>query len=561
MSPRAAGASYKFIFRNSATPYDWLLMVFPQAFGALRTEIFGDGSSTELGSRLWEHSVYVGILPLALAGVAGWQGLGVVAKAVRRRAVDATAEVGLSRHQLVLAAYFACAVLGAFLFALGEYTPLSHLVYRTPVLGRFRDVERMMIVGDFALAALAAFALHILGAVEARRALGRRLAVIAGLALGLPVAIVALVSTPAVNARLREELVAFVRFDRANVLVPLGFCAVAAAALLWMRRWGAPPRARAAVVGLVALELGFYTVTFQPLAERDLFRKPPAVLQALQAKTGATTGEPFRKATFLKKNDLDNDAAKETLAVSWGMPFGIEDINGFNSLQPRRYTDYVFGTGEEDVSYGNLKDRKLLRAESPILSSLNVRYLLVPRALSPRLGANFEQVYESDEVRVYENHDVYPRAYFTDAWQASSDTPAVLAAVTADGFDGRRRALLEQVRGPLPPPPGPSDPASVTLGAWGATTQRLTATTAVPRVLLTSEMYFPGWEATIDGQPVPILRANYIFRAVVVPAGTHQIEFRYRPGSLRLGATVTALALAVAALLISWRRARATPAG
>jgi uncharacterized membrane protein YfhO len=60
-------------------------------------------------------------------------------------------------------------------------------------------------------------------------------------------------------------------------------------------------------------------------------------------------------------------------------------------------------------------------------------------------------------------------------------------------------------------------------------------------VVLT-DVYFPGWEATLDGAAVALLRANLNFRAVAVPAGEHEIEMRYRPASLRWGAGLALLA-------------------
>ena len=58
---------------------------------------------------------------------------------------------------------------------------------------------------------------------------------------------------------------------------------------------------------------------------------------------------------------------------------------------------------------------------------------------------------------------------------------------------------------------------------------------------------YPGWEATVDGIPTPILRANYAFRAVRVPAGISVVEFRYRPRSVWLGAAITLGSLAAVA--------------
>ena len=51
-------------------------------------------------------------------------------------------------------------------------------------------------------------------------------------------------------------------------------------------------------------------------------------------------------------------------------------------------------------------------------------------------------------------------------------------------------------------------------------------------VALFSDIYYPGWQCTIDGQPAEVLRANYVLRAVVLPAGKHTIEFRFDPQSL-----------------------------
>jgi uncharacterized membrane protein YfhO len=68
-------------------------------------------------------------------------------------------------------------------------------------------------------------------------------------------------------------------------------------------------------------------------------------------------------------------------------------------------------------------------------------------------------------------------------------------------------------------------------------------------VMLTDSNY-PGWNAYLDGQPVPILSVNYLFRGVLAPAGSHLIEFRYQPksylfgGLISLGACVVILAIA-----------------
>ena len=64
-----------------------------------------------------------------------------------------------------------------------------------------------------------------------------------------------------------------------------------------------------------------------------------------------------------------------------------------------------------------------------------------------------------------------------------------------------------------------------------------------PRILIFAETFIPGWEATLDGEPTEIWRANAYYQAVWVPAGTHEIVFRYRPVAFRLGVAVALIAL------------------
>ena len=70
-----------------------------------------------------------------------------------------------------------------------------------------------------------------------------------------------------------------------------------------------------------------------------------------------------------------------------------------------------------------------------------------------------------------------------------------------------------------------------------------------PGWLVLLDNYFPGWKAEVDGAPARILRADYAFRAVALPAGSHRVVFRYRPESFSWGIGVSLAALAAAVII------------
>jgi uncharacterized membrane protein YfhO len=88
----------------------------------------------------------------------------------------------------------------------------------------------------------------------------------------------------------------------------------------------------------------------------------------------------------------------------------------------------------------------------------------------------------------------------------------------------------------------------------------LTATVVAPRdgLAVIVDPFYPGWKATLDGKPVPILRANFAFQAVPVTAGRHELRLVYRNRWVGIGAAVSlgTLALLLGSLAVRSRRIR-----
>jgi uncharacterized membrane protein YfhO len=74
---------------------------------------------------------------------------------------------------------------------------------------------------------------------------------------------------------------------------------------------------------------------------------------------------------------------------------------------------------------------------------------------------------------------------------------------------------------------------------------KIQVTSSQPGFLVLSDTYYPGWNAYINGSKVEIFRANYAFRAIEIDSGNHNIEFKYEPVSVYLGAIVSLISMLI----------------
>lgn len=168
---------------------------------------------------------------------------------------------------------------------------------------------------------------------------------------------------------------------------------------------------------------------------------------------------------------------------------------------------------------------------------------------------------EAGAVVVYENLHALPRAWLVPR-SAALAAPDVLRAIRTgllpDGsrFDPRALALVEQGESREF---GSSDPdARIALGASEPGRLAIASRSRAPAFLVLGESFHPGWQATLDGSAVDILRTDYLLRGLALPAGAHRIELVYDPASLRVGAALCAAGLAA---LATWALCAARAGG
>ena len=166
----------------------------------------------------------------------------------------------------------------------------------------------------------------------------------------------------------------------------------------------------------------------------------------------------------------------------------------------------------------------------------------------PLLGGRWKYIEDLGDVHIYENRNVMPRAWLTSQVQ-SVPPDQILAAVKtsklANGlvFNPRQTALIEES---IDFPTQVPDPNATVQVEFPSETQvRLQTKSTQPSFLVLSDVFYPGWQAHIDGKPAHIFQTNYIFRGVQLPAGEHTVTFSFRPFSFAIGCGISGASFAL----------------
>ncbi len=200
--------------------------------------------------------------------------------------------------------------------------------------------------------------------------------------------------------------------------------------------------------------------------------------------------------------------------------FHHESLGGYSAAKLRLYQDFL--------------DHLLFNPATGMpnenmLDMMNVRYIF---SQAPIAGALDVEYGEESGLTVYENLDVLPRAYFVGEAQVIPNPEDLLLRLQDAEFDPSAQAFLSAPIEEAITPLDSSSSVSVTPLFYGPRRFSYEVVTDAPRLLIVSELFYPaGWNASIDGENVPIHRANYLLRAVAVPAGNHTLEMTFNPAS------------------------------
>ncbi|MCC7346632.1 MAG: hypothetical protein IT538_04470, partial [Variibacter sp.] len=488
--------------RGSLHPAHVLTLAVPDLFGANDPAVpyWGPASIpwgfTDLFLAQNMGQLYAGALPLVAVLCAGVLGRGLLERDIR---------------------FLSVATLLALLYALGWYTPFFRTAFDLlPGLTLFRRPADASFVFGALLAILGGYCVHLW---LTRSEIATKARISAGIVAGL--AVIALAGALAAH-----------KGEWSASALPLAFAALwliaAAGALLVARCWSRPLPAALLLALFAAADLRWNN------GPNESSGLPPATYDALRPDTQDPT-------VRLLKSRLAATAAPDRrdrvemigIAYHWpnlGLVHDIEHVFGHN---PIRLKTFAQATGVGDTVA--VPDQRTFAPLFPSYRSaladlLGLRFIAtgvpveqIDRTLAP---GDLRFVARTPDAFVYENPRALPRAMLLTDWR-QADFGRLLREGWPRDVDPRRTALLEH------PPPVPAAQAwsggGVRIVRYQNTRVTIDTEAPVGGLLLLNDVWHPWWRATLDGAPAPILRANVLFRGVMVPAGRHRVEFTFHP--------------------------------
>ncbi len=508
----------EFAYGLSFWPWRLITLLAPDFFGN-PAHSNGSGGYWAHGT-YWEEAAFVGVLPLLLAGLA------VVAWWRKRRSAD--------KGPLALVPFLIVLALASVTLALGKHTPIYPLLFRyVPGFGLFQAPARLIVGYALALPLLAGIGADAFRPTPRGRTALRVLLVV-GLGAGIAGA-AARWGMPSVRNSFGESI------------LRLGLTLALAAALLLLRgRRLSAGRRQALVATFVALDLLAFGWGLAPGAEPTVYHSPVATAEFLKGQPpGRVLVDPaYADAVYDEYVSLDAfgpadpaflQGLRESLHPNLSAVHHLAAIGNYDPLTVGLYRDLW------DEIEGSSNKLQVASKERSLSSLFGVRYVVSDDEWDLPL------IYNTGPF-VSVNESALPQAWLVPRARVVKEAEARLAILANPAFEPRAEVLLSHA--PASPPPegdGGAPPGEPSILREGPDRVIIQADAGQGGYLVLADTYYPGWQATVDGQPAEILPANHAFRAVPLAAGPHTVVFEYRPRSFQAGAWIT---LAAALLLV-----------
>lgn len=210
-----------------------------------------------------------------------------------------------------------------------------------------------------------------------------------------------------------------------------------------------------------------------------------------------------------------------------------QSVGGYHGAKLRRYLDFYDSCllPQTQQMAADFRQGSMDLKKYSALGMLNIRYV----------------VYGPQRDNIFFNPSANGPAWFVRKIVKVNSPAEELRSVCS--IDTRTTAVIDASRFSVPEVSGDSA-ASITLTEHKPNFLKYESRSGINGLAVFSEIYYPGWNATIDGKEVNTLRADFLLRAIEVPAGTHTIEFSFEPKPYTVGNSVTMVSSWLALLIL-----------
>lgn len=338
------------------------------------------------------------------------------------------------------------------------------------------------------------------------------------------------------------------------------FCAGAVLVLARLLGWVKPRTLVLLAIGLLTLDMARAHWNFNPTVDRATFYPTNSLLR-FAAERG-----PTERVAVVGRQAWANML----------VPMRVPDYRLYDATIDNRYMTFMRLMSPETFREAfRLRDDSLtthfafIQPRAELLAQSGIRWLIAPISDDPNAWQDtpeeqppdgrpvYTRVMDNGAFAIWENRFAHPFTYFPTFYKIAPDEGIVERRLRANRLDATNQIHIEDPGKTLPadftneaPPVAQGESVRVESYAPGEIVLRATPRRA--RLAVVGESWAPHWRATVDGQPAPIYRVNYVLQGVVVPPGEHTIRFVYDPPSFRWGVGISLAALAAWLGLVAW---------
>lgn len=245
----------------------------------------------------------------------------------------------------------------------------------------------------------------------------------------------------------------------------------------------------------------------------------------------------------IKENWKGLDLRKEKFLMGLLNNQQILDVDGIGVTQQERWkkmtTLVKTAPAVDSTNLLNMMNVKYVVSTPPINSpDFELVYSYEPIPQDAEEKKEFEN---SSVIKIYKNKKMLPHAYLISNCKVIRSEIEYKEILKSKTFDPEQVLLLD-----AEPEGYPCEEknlikkqGSVKVDLYESNTVKLSVSSQERQFLFLSDSYYPGWKAYINGEEAKILRANYLFRAILVESGEHKVQFEYDPLSFKLGLAIS----------------------